>query len=135
MPEPTSAGGQPPAPAQPATLRLAVGLLCGQALAVGAVVLSLSIAALTRPAGVRALVTIAYALLLAGVLGWLGWALARRRGWARGPAIVLQLLLLPIGSAMLTGGLPWLGLPVLVSGLVGAIALLAPGTRAALGLR
>jgi hypothetical protein len=61
--------------------------------------------------------------------------LHHRRGWARGPAIVLEMLFIPIGYYMTTGGLAWLGLPVMALGLVGAGLLLAPSTRTALGLK
>jgi hypothetical protein len=74
-------------------------------------------------------------LLFAAMLAGLAWSLSRRKGWARGPAIVLEMLLIPIGWYMLTGGLPLLGLPTILAGLVGAGGLLAPSTRAALGLR
>ncbi len=72
---------------------------------------------------------------MAGVLGLLAWSLHRRQRWARGPAIVLELLLLPIGYYMVAGGVAWLGLPTMALGLVGAGALLAPTTRSALGIQ
>ena len=74
-------------------------------------------------------------VLVAALLGLLARALTRRRAWARGPAIVLQGLLLPIGYTMATNGLPALGVPLIMIGLGGAGALLAPSTRAALGMR
>jgi hypothetical protein len=45
---------------------------------------------------------------------------------------VRQLLLVPIGVTMLTGGLPAVGIPTVVIGLVGAGTLMAPATRGAL---
>jgi hypothetical protein len=83
--------------------------------------------------GIATAVTV-YTAVMAALLGGLGWALHRRRSWARGPAIVLQLLLLPIGYSMVTTGL-WLGAAVIAVGLCGAGTLLAPSTRAALGMR
>jgi len=76
----------------------------------------------------------ARANILAALMGGLGWMLWRRRAWARGPAIVLQLLLVPIGYTMVSGGL-WLGLVVMAVGLCGAGTLLAPATRASLGMK
>jgi hypothetical protein len=69
--------------------------------------------------------------LLAAAFGGLAFVLWRGRRWARSPAIVLQLLLVPIGSGMI-GGLGWPGLVVMAMGLVGAGLLLVPQTRAAL---
>jgi hypothetical protein len=72
---------------------------------------------------------------MAVALGFVSYCLARRRRWARAPAIVIELLLVAIAYAMLRGGgLLWAGLVLLVVGLVGAGLLLAPGTRRALGL-
>ena len=45
---------------------------------------------------------------------------------------MLQLLLVPIGWTMVSGGQPALGVPVIVLGLIGAGTLLAPATREAL---
>ena len=55
--------------------------------------------------------------------------------WARGPAIVLELLLFPIGYSMATSGLGRSGSWCMALGLAGAGSLLAPSTRAALGIR
>ncbi len=82
-----------------------------------------------------AVTSVAYPAGIAVLLAGLGLLLSRRRGWARGPAIVLQLLLLPIGYYMIAGGVPWLGVPVMLFGLVCAGLLLAPATRLSLGIR
>ncbi|NJC66695.1 hypothetical protein HC028_19600 [Planosporangium flavigriseum] len=82
-----------------------------------------------------ALIVTGFTVLVAVVLAALGWALSRRRAWARGPAVVMELMLLPIGWFMISGGLAWLGVPVLALGLVGAGLLVAPATREALGVR
>lgn len=76
-----------------------------------------------------------FAAAVAAVYGLLARALARRRAWARGPAIVMELMLPALGYYMIIGGLPWLGVPVLLLGLTGAGLLLAPASREALGLR
>lgn len=116
------------------SLRWAVGILAGQTVALVAVVVFLAVADLGGDAGsVRGAVGVTlYAALLALALGGLTWALWKRRSWARGPAIVIELLLLPIGYTMATGGLGWLGVLVMAAGLAGAATLLAPSTRAAL---
>jgi hypothetical protein len=79
--------------------------------------------------------TPAFAAIYAAVLGGLGYALSRRKALARGPAIVLEMLMLPMGYYMIVAGLGWLGVPTLIFGLAGSVLLLAPSTRTALGLR
>ncbi len=46
-------------------------------------------------------------------------ALQAVRGWARSPAVVLQLLALPVGAGLVQGRVWWAALPVL--GLAGAV--------------
>lgn len=125
------------APSAPATLRVAVWLLGAETVALAVLVGLLAYADLTATAqsGRGAVASTLFAAVLTVVLGALTAALYRRQRWARGPAIVLQLLLLPIGYTMLTGGAAWLGLPALACGLAGAASLLAPATRAALSVR
>lgn len=121
----------------PATLRWAVVLVLAEALVVAAIAGYLVVedvtASPTDPAG--AIAVTAYFAALAALLGVLCRALWRRRAWARGPAFFLQLMLLPIGYYMMAGGLAWLGVPVILLGLLGAVLLVAPATRNALGVR
>jgi len=91
--------------------------------------------AATAASGRGAVFVTVYAAATATAFGLLGWALGRRRAWARGPAVVLELMLLPIGYYMITGGVPWFGIPVVLLGLFGAGLLVAPATREALGVR
>lgn len=117
----------------PGPLRWAVLTLHGEAGAVGLIAGWLLWANLTASS-----VDLASALLLtvfaagaAAVLWALGRALARCRASARAPAIVLQLMLLPIGWFMIQGGLGWLGGPLMALGLgVTALLLSTPTTRA-----
>jgi hypothetical protein len=120
----------------PVTLVWGIRLLAVEAAAF-LLVLFLAYADLTADADSAqgALAVTLYTALMAALMGMLGWALWRRRAWARGPAIVVQLLLLPIGYTMATGGLGWVGLVVMAVGLCGAGTLLAPPTRAALGMK
>jgi hypothetical protein len=124
-------------PHTPASLRWGVWLLIGEAAVLTAVLVFLVYADVTTPTGTARgpLAVTLYAALMAALFAFLAWALRRRRAWARGPAIVLNMLLLPIGYSMLTAGLGWLGIPVMLAGLGGAGTLLAPATRAALGSR
>lgn len=122
--------------ALPATLRWAVLLLAGEAVAVALVAAFLGYEDVAgEAASLRsALLVTAYAAVMAALLGLLARALYQRRAWARSPAIVLQLLLLPTAYAMVTSGLPWLGLPVGVLGLVVIGLLVTPATREAVGI-
>jgi hypothetical protein len=135
---PASPGGSAASGAAPTTTLIGgVALLGLEAVGLLAVMALLIYADMTAPSvGVSSAVGItAFAGLFAVLLAALAWALWRRRAWARGPAIVLELLMLPIGYSMISSGLVWLGIPVMLLGLCGAGALLAPATRAALGLR
>jgi len=120
----------------PGTLRWAVWLLGAEAAGLLGVVVFLIIAdaGASGPSLQGGIVVTVYAALMATVLAGLSWALSRRKAWARGPAIVLQLLMLPIGYYMATGGVVLPGLVLIAVGLAGAGALLAPATRAALGI-
>jgi hypothetical protein len=130
-------GPQPRANKLGSTLSWSVLILSGETVALIVLLGLLVYDAITAPAGTPhgALAVTLYTAFMAGVLGLLSWALWRHKAWARGPAIVLQLLALPIGYSMVSSGLAWLGIPVLLAGLGGAGLLLAPPTRAALGIR
>jgi hypothetical protein len=117
----------------PATLRWGVILLAIETVGLFAVLAALIYGDISGRAGtLRGAVTVTvFTALLAASFGGLAWALWRRRAWARGPAIVLQLLLVPLGSGMIRG-LGVFGLLVTAFGLVGAGLLLAPSTRSEL---
>ncbi|GAB3858842.1 hypothetical protein GCM10029963_59200 [Micromonospora andamanensis] len=119
----------------PVTLRWAVRLLRGQAVAVGLVAGWLIFANLTATTTdvTSALLVTAFAIAVAVALWALGGALLRRRSGARAPAIVLQLMLLPIGWFMIQGGLGWLGVPLIALGVGVTWLLVSPPTTRALG--
>jgi hypothetical protein len=120
----------------PAPLRWAVWLLTAESAALGVVAAFLVYEDLTARAHdvVSALFVTGFAVGGAVVLGLLARALGRRRAGARAPAIVLQLMLLPVGYYMIIGGLAWLGAPLIVLGLVVCAMLVTPQTTKALGL-
>ncbi|WDZ85108.1 hypothetical protein [Micromonospora cathayae] len=120
----------------PSPLRWAVLLLSGEAVALGLVAAWLVYENLTAEAldPTSALLITAFAVAGALALWALGRALGRRRAGARAPAIVLQLMLLPIGWYMVQGGLGWLGVPLMALGVAVCGLLLAPATTRALGL-
>jgi hypothetical protein len=120
----------------PATLLWAVRLLLGEAgllAVVTAYLIYQDVTATATSLGVAIALTVFAALGAVAVLA-LTRALARRSAGSRGPAIVVQILLLVTAYYMLQGGLLWLGVPVLVLGLTVGILLVTPATTRALGL-
>lgn len=118
------------------TLRWAVRVLAVEAVALTGLAIYVAWATLARSTTSKQGAGALLALIVIGVLivAGLSRALSNLKTWARGPAIVLELLLLPIGYTMISGGLAYVGIPVMLVGLVGAGLLLAPATRTALGL-
>jgi hypothetical protein len=119
----------------PVTLRWAVRLLWAEAVAVGLIAAWLVWADLTAATSdlLSALLVTAFAVGAAAALWALGRALLRRQAGARAPAIVLQLMLLPIGWFMIQAGLGWLGVPLMALGLGVSWLLVSPPTTRALG--
>jgi hypothetical protein len=72
------------------------------------------------------------ALVAAAGLLAVGAGLRRRRGWARAPALVTQILLLPVGVPLLQGEQPAVGVPLTLLAVAGLVALLLPATGRAL---
>jgi hypothetical protein len=133
--DPVSPDG-PAEPPPPGTLTWAVRLLLAEAAGLGVVAAYLVYQDLTAAA---ASVGVAVALTVAAALGALGVAtvarsLARRSAGARGPAVVVQLMLLVTSYYMLQAGQLWLGVPLIALGAGAGILLLAPPTTKALGL-
>jgi len=60
------------------------------------------------------------------------WGLRRRRRWSRSPALVWQLLMIPVGWYQVQGGLRSLGLSLVGVSALGALLLLVPATTQAL---
>jgi hypothetical protein len=128
---------QTPAPDDdgPLSLRLAVLVLWIEALLVAVLAIVDAMKLVTghpeKPGwgAVLAAMVLAVALLLAQLGRWL----VRRRRWARGPAIVLQLMALPVAWFMATGegtGLTKVGGVVVAAfAVTGAALLLAPSSR------
>ncbi|MFF3864862.1 hypothetical protein ACH4T9_08785 [Micromonospora sp. NPDC020750] len=119
----------------PTPLQWAVRLLRAEAVALALVAAWLVWADLTAETTdlPSALLVTAFALGGTAALWVLGGALSRRRAGARAPAIVLELMLLPVGWYMIQGGLGWLGLPLMALGLGVSALLVSPPTTRALG--
>lgn len=105
-----------PADAAPRAVRLAallVGLEAAATLVVAGVVLWLTLTGDPDSVG-RALAEVVYVLLGAGALAACAGGLRRVAGWARGPVVVLQVLLGALGYVTaFEADRPLLGLPVL----------------------
>lgn len=125
----------PAAPSVPGPLRWAVRLLKGESVALGLVAAFLIYKDVTATATdlVSALMVTGFAVAGALVLWALAVALGRCRPAARAPAIVLQLMLFPIGYYMTQAGLVWLGIPLIALGLLVCGLLVSPSTNHALG--
>ncbi len=82
----------------------------------------------TADDAVRALVSAALALVSAVGLGLVSRGLATGRRWARAPALVTNLLVLPVALGLLQGGLWSVGLPLLVLALTVLVLLFLPST-------
>jgi hypothetical protein len=135
--EPPAPAVEPAAAATPAVLRWAIGLFTLDTVVVWLylVFLLYSDASVKSDERRAAVAVTAYFAMYALAFAVIDWALIRHRRWARGPAIVLQLLLAAIGYYMIAGGLAVAGVPALALALVGAGLLLAPASREALGVR
>ncbi len=136
---PSAEVGSGPAPERStggSTLRWAIRLLQVEAAALALwtfVSIWLTLASNHTTVG-SAIADVVFWALCALVLFALARALNLKKSLARGPAIVIEMLLIPIGYYMIAGGLPWLGIPSMIIGLLGSGLLLAPSTREALGL-
>jgi hypothetical protein len=120
-----------------APLRFVVWLLAAETVALAALTVALIVFEVraSGPSLRNGVVLVGFVIVMAVITGGLSWALSRLRFWARGPAIVLQMLLLPLGYYMLTGGLTLVGLLIMAIGLAGTGVLIAPSTRITLGGR
>jgi hypothetical protein len=129
-------GSPAPPDTAPATLLLAVTLLRVQAAGLAVVTAYLiyqDVIGEATSLGVAIALTCFAALAAAGV-ALLARALARRSSAARGPAIVVQLMLLVVSYYMLQADLLGVAVPLITLALVTGVALLAPPTTRALGL-
>ena len=80
----------------------------------------------------RALVAALLALVVAVGIALVARGLAAGRRWARAPAVVVNLLVLPVAFDLVRGGRWYVGLPLVLGGLVVLALLFAPATDAAL---
>jgi hypothetical protein len=121
----------------PVTLRIAILLMFVEAAALAVVAVLVGYVVVTEPADTAGAVLTAAALpaVYAALLALLGWQLGRRRRWARGPAVVLELLLALLGYSATGSGGWWLGVAAMVAGLTCTGLLVAPASRDALNIQ
>jgi hypothetical protein len=109
---------------RPRSVRTVVALVALQALTLVAIAVFYGIElAVASPDSMVTAVASAVLVLVAGIgMALVAWGLARGRRWSRAPALVAQLLLLPVGYEMSQGQRWWLGLLLLLW--AGAVAVL-----------
>ena len=104
----------------------ALGLL----VAAAAVAVELLVSSASDPLGAAVLAGLA---LVAGLgLALAARGLARRGRWARAPALVTNLILLPVGYGLVQSGRWYAGLPIMALGLAVLVLLFHQATNAAL---
>jgi hypothetical protein len=132
--EPSAPRPQRPRPEAPRTLRwaaLVVGIEAA-ALALGALWLLYLVVSSTADSVAAAVGEVLFVAAGAGVLAAAAVGLRRAAGWARGPVVVLQLLLAALGyTAAFQAGRPAIGVPVLVLVAVELYLLATPESRMA----
>jgi len=118
----------------PATLRAAAALVGLQALALAgiAVFFVVELAVATTADVTRAVVTAVLAVAAAAGLGLVARGLARRRRWARAPALVTNMLVLPVGYDLVRGDRASVGGPLLAWALAVLVLLFVRPTDRAL---
>ncbi|HCT78264.1 MAG TPA: hypothetical protein DGG94_15730 [Micromonosporaceae bacterium] len=115
----------------PLTLRVAIGLLTIQTIALAGLSAFLIYADLTKPRGEGFLAIYVTIFAIALTLGFalVTRAVARRSAAGRGAAIALELLLLAPVYYMITGGLSWLGWLIGSVAVAVMVSLMAPPTN------
>ena len=73
----------------------------------------------------------AFALIAGALLLQVARGLVRAAGWARSPAVVTQLLALPVGVGLVQGRVWWAAVPVLALAVAVLVAVFRPQARAA----
>jgi hypothetical protein len=124
----------PTAPARPTPLVVLAALVAAQGVGLaGLAVFFVVELVVSTPLSVPRAVMAALLTLVAG-LGLLAVArgLHRRRRWARAPALVTQLLALPVGAGLVQGGRWYVGVPLIGWALGVLILLFAPAVSDAL---
>lgn len=117
-----------------ATLLAVAGLVALEALGLvaAAVFFVVETVVATADDRTRAVVAAVLTLMAAVGLGLVARALAARRRWARAPALVSNLLVLPVAYDLLRGGRPYVAVPLGLLALAVLVLLFVPATDEAL---
>ena len=134
MPKPIIAAGNTGALAVPLRLAVAATGVEAAGLAASAIGLVLYNVAGHRPFdGGDLWAVVAMATVGAAGLGWVVRGLAMARRWARSPAVLTQLIALPIAVTAIGHGGALIGVPLTICGLVALVGLFAPSTSQRMG--
>lgn len=128
-------GGGTSAPPSAASVRVATAVVTIEAvLLLGAGAYLLLATSTGEPSDrLGGLVAGALAVATGCGLAWVARGLWRCRRWSRAPAVLCQLLTLPVAYGMVQSHLRSVGVPLIVVALLGLGALFAPATSHALG--
>lgn len=75
---------------------------------------------------------VGFAVAGAVAVGTVALGFWHRRRWSRAPAVLIQLLSVPVAVNTIGNGVWWVGVPLLVCGVAGLVGLFAPTTTRAL---
>jgi hypothetical protein len=75
---------------------------------------------------------VGFAAFGAIALGWVARGLWHRRRWGRAPAVLVQIITIPVAFNTYGNGVWWVATPLLVCAVVGLVGLFAPSTTKAL---
>ncbi len=119
------------------TLRAALVVLVVQAASLAVLVVFLVFALGRQDTGrlvLRELLPfVVLAVVVALALGGFAWLLRRRRAWARGPVVALELMFIPVSYYLV--GISLVGILITLSSMASVTLLVAPASRTALGIR
>lgn len=122
---------EPVAERTPGPLVVASGLVALEA-AVMAVLTVLELAAVTSGRVMLGLTTALFFALSTAALAWCAWGLWRLRSWARGPVMMVQLLLLGMAYSVYDRDVWWVSALLVVVALGAAVSILHPASLAAM---
>lgn len=114
----------------PPALVMAIGLVALEALAL-AVLTVLELAAVSSERVMLGLTTAAFFGLSAAGLAWCARGLWQRQSWARGPVMMVQLLLLGMAYSVFDRDVWWVSATLVVVALSTAVGVLHPSSLAA----
>jgi hypothetical protein len=129
----TSEHGEPKAPGDKA-LGVTAALVFLQGLGLAGIAVFYLVEILLGRAGDTALAVLALALQMvaAAALVLVARGLRNGRRWSRSPALLTQLFVIPISVGLLQGGRWYVGVPLLVWGIVVIVLLFSPAVATAL---